>query len=108
MAMTATERKQKQRASEKGYALERESGWRCQRIVDASYTSYEAKLVIQNYRCAICRTPVNTSSPLDHSHITSMARGVLCSSCNLILGKIEAGSNQFLANAQSYLDSWSQ
>jgi hypothetical protein len=106
MAMTCAERKQKQRASARGYALERECGWRSQRIVDASFTSYEAKLIIQNYRCPICANPVDNRSPLDHSHSTGLARGVLCQTCNLSLGKFEVDHNHFLANAVRYLTSW--
>jgi len=108
MAMSMQERKRNQRLRPEGYAKSRECGWRCQRIVDATFTSYEAKLIIQNYRCPLCGDPVDSSSPLDHSHSTGLARGVLCQPCNLILGKIEAGSPRFLANAQEYIHSWSQ
>ncbi len=108
MAMTNQEKKAAQRARPLGYAKSRESGWRCQRIVDATFTSYEAKLIIQNYHCPICGNPVDNTSPLDHSHSTGLARGVLCQTCNLLLGHIEAGSPRFLANAQEYIHSWSE
>lgn len=108
MAMTMRERKAAQRARPLGYAKSRECDWRQQGISDASFVSFEAKLVIQNYHCPLCNSAVDTHSSLDHNHETCMARGVLCQECNLLLGKVEAGGSQFLANASEYLAAWSQ
>jgi len=36
--------------------------------------------------CAICPKPLSTSDHIDHCHGTGKVRGVLCRSCNLLLG----------------------
>ena len=108
MALSMQERKAAQRLRPEGYAKSRECDWKQQQILDASFTNYLSKLVQQNYGCSICGEPINNRSPLDHDHNTGLARGVLCNPCNLLLGKFEAGSNQFLANASDYLAAWSQ
>jgi hypothetical protein len=93
MAMTATERKQKQRASKAGYALERECGWRAQGIIGASYQLYLDLLQEQGGLCAVCHiNKVDEHSPLDHDHKVTTSynvRGVLCQQCNLTLGQLE-------------------
>ena len=45
----------------------------------------------QNKVCFICGKPNKSGNRLstDHSHTTGLIRGLLCSSCNRILGKIE-------------------
>lgn len=40
----------------------------------------------QNYICAICPTPVDKSSHIDHCHDTLIVRGILCHQCNVGLG----------------------
>jgi len=50
---------------------------------------YEAFLIEQKFCCAICgkhQTEFKKSLCIDHSHLTGKVRGLLCSSCNLILG----------------------
>lgn len=48
---------------------------------------YEAMLVLQNYKCAICKTdsPGGSSNKfhIDHDHLTKQIRGLLCHSCNV-------------------------
>jgi len=47
----------------------------------------------QNYKCKICSKPLehekNTNRHIDHSHKSKLVRGILCMTCNTILGKIE-------------------
>lgn len=52
-------------------------------------------LLVQSGRCAICRCSFDgkersvQSMQRDHDHITGKARGLLCATCNLVLGKYE-------------------
>ena len=46
----------------------------------------------QNGRCAICDA-VNEKLVVDHSHETGKVRGLLCNSCNLMLGHSRDNSN---------------
>lgn len=63
----------------------------------------------QEYKCAVCekdlKEEANTNRHIDHCHKSKVVRGVLCATCNLVLGKIErAGySNQWLHQLSNYL-----
>jgi hypothetical protein len=56
-----------------------------------SLTDYEALLQKQDGKCAGCLSvtpgPKRTVFCVDHCHNTGAVRGLLCVSCNLILGK---------------------
>lgn len=68
------------------------------RIPDDEY----AKIVQDSGgRCAICTLP-NNRLYLDHDHATSLARGMLCTSCNTGLGMFKDDPAR-LARAISYL-----
>jgi hypothetical protein len=62
---------------------------------------WNALLEKQNFRCAICRLPMNQIN-VDHDHSTQTVRGLLCSNCNLGLGNFQDDIN-FLNNAIQYL-----
>jgi hypothetical protein len=52
-----------------------------------SLEDYEAMLLRQGGRCAICRDlPTDQKLAVDHCHATGKVRGLLCSVCNLSLG----------------------
>jgi hypothetical protein len=58
---------------------------------------YDALLLAQNYRCAICRTdtPGNARTKsdhafcVDHDHVTGHVRGLLCQGCNRGIGLLK-------------------
>ena len=44
----------------------------------------------QNGLCAICNQPPSRKNlDIDHNHKTGTVRGLLCSSCNLVIGKMK-------------------
>ena len=53
---------------------------------------YESMLVKQNGLCFICGNPPTGrfSLGVDHNHVTSEVRVLLCSGCNWLAGRIEA------------------
>lgn len=64
-----------------------------------SIEEYKSKL--QNNTCSICKS--NTDLVLDHNHITSKIRGVLCRKCNAALGLFKDNKN-ILREAILYLE----
>lgn len=67
----------------------------------------------QNYRCAICnidKPSLNNKNDwhADHNHVTGVARGILCSSCNTLLGRIENKEKDWFEKALKYLDSYNK
>lgn len=70
----------------------------------------DALLEQQNHLCKVCEKPLkdekNVNRHMDHNHKTKLVRGILCATCNMVLGKIErAGHSQkWLHQLASYLD----
>ena len=58
----------------------------------------------QDFKCAICSAEINISSHADHNHDTGEARGILCSSCNTLLGRLESKGFDWVDLAKAYLD----
>ena len=53
---------------------------------------YNQMLLIQNNTCKICKNMCKSGKNLavDHCHATGKVRGLLCATCNVNLGRIEA------------------
>jgi hypothetical protein len=53
-----------------------------------SMDDYNAMLMSQNGLCAICgkNSPTHRRMDVDHCHTTGKVRGILCTSCNRMLG----------------------
>ena len=70
---------------------------------------YDALLEKQGGHCGMCPATASGHNMtedllIDHHHITKEVRGLLCSSCNLLLGKAKADhGNEILLGALFYL-----
>lgn len=60
---------------------------------------YDAMALEQDNRCAMCRLPERkvmngkvTALCVDHDHVSGVTRGLLCNSCNIVLGFLEKHS----------------
>jgi hypothetical protein len=78
-------------------------------LSDAEFT---ALLASQDYRCAICKTPIaegngHNGLHVDHCHKTGAVRGLLCGHCNTGLGRFR-DDPALLRAAIKYLGSRSQ
>lgn len=72
------------------------SGWK-QRGIDCTWEQFEQMLQEQDSVCKLCRKPAHSGSRLavDHNHESGEVRGLLCLSCNQLIGKIENGTVPF-------------
>jgi hypothetical protein len=73
-----------------------------QRKTGVNKELFNALLIVQDARCAICKCPVDNSASADHCHDTKTPRGILCRRCNLGLG-IMRDSLETLTRAVAYL-----
>jgi hypothetical protein len=66
---------------------------------------YNTMLKKQDYKCGICKDPLNTKKRfnIDHNHNSGYVRGLLCSFCNWGLGHFKE-SIENLNNAVKYLE----
>ena len=65
----------------------------------------QSMLEVQNFKCAICQISQNKlkiSLSVDHDHKTGEIRGLLCSNCNLGLGKFK-DNPEIIMSAIRYL-----
>lgn len=67
-----------------------------------SEEEYEALQNKQNNKCAICGKSSSKVLVIDHSHKTGKVRGLLCFSCNIMLGHIKDNVS-LLEQAISYI-----
>lgn len=63
---------------------------------------YEEMLKQQRHRCFLCEELDSQNLAVDHDHQSGNIRGLLCSECNRILGKIK-DSTEWLDRAKLYL-----
>jgi hypothetical protein len=66
---------------------------------------YNTLLIKQNHKCAICEATAPNGMGkwhVDHCHTTGKVRGLLCMSCNIMLGKAK-DSLEILQKAINYL-----
>lgn len=65
---------------------------------------YETMLEEQEYACAICHKPdiCGRALAVDHCHRTNTVRGLLCTNCNMALGKFQDNID-IIKNAIEYL-----
>jgi hypothetical protein len=80
--------------------VRRESNWKT-REISCTVEQYEQMMQEQDSVCAICEMPEPSGRNLavDHSHETGEVRGLLCTLCNVTVGKFEGGRiplNRFL------------
>ena len=70
----------------------------------------ERTYIDQNGLCAICQSPGSFRGPgclvVDHDHVTSVVRGLLCSRCNWLLGFVRDNKN-LLKSGYEYLNKMS-
>jgi len=93
---------EKRQLSEKKRSLKKKYG--------LEWATYINMMEAQDGRCAICNTPLSVhanehfpSACVDHCHKTGKIRGLLCYSCNLVLGYAR-DDVAILESAKAYLN----
>jgi hypothetical protein len=77
---------------------------RLRRKYGMSFEDYTKLLIKQEYLCAICKEPPGQRGlVVDHDHVTGVVRGLLCTSCNLMLGSSCDAPDVLIAGAK-YLE----
>jgi hypothetical protein len=78
--------------------------------IDCTWEQQQEMLTKQGNVCAICHRPEKVvrdgkqkALAVDHDHATGKVRGLLCSTCNLVLGRMEDNPD-LLRNAVFYLE----
>lgn len=63
--------------------------WHLRHTYDLTIEQYDAMVLAQNGMCAICQGPPPGKFPLvvDHDHDTGRIRGLLCNTCNSLMGR---------------------
>ncbi len=86
------------------FMQKRDKFWHTKRKYGLSPDAYDAMLVEQGGRCACCGEPFSgptkdgkRSVCVDHCHKTGRVRGLLCSGCNVAIGKFEKRGHWILA-----------
>ena len=100
----------RKRAREAHNYAERRARWLWEKY-KMTPEDYDALFEKQKGCCAICKTEqsghnVTEHLLVDHNHITNEVRGLLCSSCNLMIGKAKADAGtEILRGALTYIES---
>ena len=95
------------RKTEKSKKTERKFWW-TRRLKGYGLTNedYKEMLLVQGNCCAICGNEFENAPTrracVNHCHIRNKVRGILCSSCNLVIGNVKE-SQEVLAKAITYL-----
>lgn len=109
-----TARHEAARAADPSYHSKRSSVWRqanpervrashLRRVYGITVFQYETMLADQGHACAICRNSFVKTPLVDHDHFTGRIRGLLCASCNNVLGLVRDSSDR-LRRAALYLE----
>ena len=81
----------------------RQRWYRLRKKYGLTKEGYDWLFAQQNGVCAICRKPAkNYSLSVDHDHETGVVRGLLCVTCNYLVGLIEGRPDVYDA-VQRYL-----
>lgn len=101
------DKKRRENNPEKAKAIAREKMLRRGKIQHGwekalSVEEYDSMLQIQGGVCAICEAPPKPERRLavDHCHSTGKIRGLLCTACNLTLGRFKDDAGRFEAAAE--------
>lgn len=85
---------------------EQSRAYRLRKLFGLSVEQYDAMLLAQEGRCAICRNrPGRQRLAVDHNHKTGAIRGLLCGRCNHKLLGSAKESSEILRRAADYLES---
>lgn len=99
----ARNREERTRIAREQYAAsDKKWAYNLQRNYGLSVDDYFALLASQGERCAICRDLPSgriTRLVVDHDHATGRVRGLLCTSCNHMLGNAKDDPCRLLAAA---------
>ena len=93
--------------------IEEKKDYNLRRAFGIGLDDVQKMLELQKYKCKICGGELelifggrNKKSPhLDHDHLTGKVRGILCHSCNLVLG-FAYDNSEILERAVEYLNSY--
>lgn len=80
--------------------------WRMLKRYGVNRQEFETIMQIQDFKCALCNKLLNLKRPkavhIGHCHDTGAIRGILCSACNLALGRFSDSIDK-LQRAIDYL-----
>jgi hypothetical protein len=78
--------------------------WRMKRLYNLTLEEIDNMLILQEHKCVICHKSLHeTYRCIDHDHKTGKVRGILCRSCNTMLGQV-CEDVQVLKDAITYLE----
>lgn len=97
--IAASRKWQREHPEQVADAYRRHNLWRWYRM---TVKEFDELFASQDRKCAICRcseVPAKHHWHVDHNHSTGQIRGILCSSCNLVLGHSKDDPNTLRAAA---------